>query len=74
MLTFLYCIQQLQASLAPPSADPQGSWNECKLNHAHCNSSQIQFLQGDLIPIFCGYAWNVLKLYTYLHNVSVSFL
>lgn len=51
-VNFVYCFQQLQASLAPKSADPQGSWNECKLNHAHCNLSQIQFLQGDLISIF----------------------
>ncbi|GMN52174.1 hypothetical protein TIFTF001_021321 [Ficus carica] len=36
---------QLHASLAPSSADPHGSWKACKLNHAQCNSSQIQFLQ-----------------------------
>ncbi|PIA37851.1 hypothetical protein AQUCO_02900002v1 [Aquilegia coerulea] len=36
---------QLQASLAPPSADPHGSWHDCKSNHAHCSASQIQYLQ-----------------------------
>uniref|UniRef100_A0A2C9VUA8 Pectin acetylesterase n=1 Tax=Manihot esculenta TaxID=3983 RepID=A0A2C9VUA8_MANES len=37
--------QFLQASIAPKSADPQGSWNECKQNHAECSSSQIQIMQ-----------------------------
>ncbi|XP_048336789.1 pectin acetylesterase 3 isoform X1 [Ziziphus jujuba] len=45
LLNAAYDAWQLQASLAPPSADPHGSWNECKSNHAHCNTSQIQFLQ-----------------------------
>ncbi|XP_062084891.1 pectin acetylesterase 3-like [Humulus lupulus] len=45
LLNAAYDAWQLQASLAPPSADPHGSWNECKLNHARCNASQIQFLQ-----------------------------
>ncbi|XP_034206881.1 pectin acetylesterase 3-like isoform X3 [Prunus dulcis] len=44
------CIDHLdptsvQASLAPPSADPRGLWGACKSNHALCNSSQIQFFQ-----------------------------
>ncbi|KAL2922326.1 Pectin acetylesterase 2 [Bienertia sinuspersici] len=37
---------QLQASLAPPSADPHRYWYGCKLNSAHCSAPQIQFLQG----------------------------
>ncbi|KAL5539847.1 hypothetical protein UlMin_045468, partial [Ulmus minor] len=45
LLNAAYDAWQIQASLAPPSADPHGSWKECKLNHAHCNSSQIQFLE-----------------------------
>ncbi|KAL2345548.1 hypothetical protein Fmac_006833 [Flemingia macrophylla] len=45
LLNAAYDAWQLQESLAPPSADPSGSWKNCKLNHAHCNSSQIQFLQ-----------------------------
>ncbi|RDX64491.1 Pectin acetylesterase 3 [Mucuna pruriens] len=45
LLNAAYDAWQVQASLAPPSADPHGSWNDCKSNHAHCNSSQIQFLQ-----------------------------
>ncbi|KAF8394767.1 hypothetical protein HHK36_020982 [Tetracentron sinense] len=36
----------LQASLAPPSADPLGYWHDCKLNHAQCTASQVNFLQG----------------------------
>lgn len=43
-----HCFHQVQASLAPPSADPLGSWNDCKSNHANCTSTQIQFLQGVL--------------------------
>ncbi|XP_027352132.1 pectin acetylesterase 3-like isoform X2 [Abrus precatorius] len=45
LLNAAYDAWQLQQSLVPPSADPHGSWNECKSNHANCNSSQIQFLQ-----------------------------
>uniref|UniRef100_A0A175YEL8 Pectin acetylesterase n=1 Tax=Daucus carota subsp. sativus TaxID=79200 RepID=A0A175YEL8_DAUCS len=33
------------ASLAPPAADPHHYWGACKMNHAHCSTSQIQFLQ-----------------------------
>ncbi|XP_062003059.1 pectin acetylesterase 6-like isoform X3 [Rosa rugosa] len=45
LLNAAYDAWQLQASLAPPSADPNGLWNECKSNRANCNLSQIQFLQ-----------------------------
>lgn len=45
LLNAAYDAWQFQESLAPKSADPHGNWNECKLNHAHCNTSQIQFLQ-----------------------------
>ncbi|XP_059435668.1 pectin acetylesterase 12-like [Corylus avellana] len=45
LLNAAYDAWQLQASLAPRSADPSGYWDDCKLNHARCNSSQIQFLQ-----------------------------
>ncbi|KAH1190291.1 Pectin acetylesterase 10 [Glycine max] len=37
---------QVQTSLAPSSADPHGFWHDCRLNHAKCTSSQIQYLQG----------------------------
>ncbi|KAL9318776.1 hypothetical protein ACSQ67_015293 [Phaseolus vulgaris] len=47
LLNTAYDVWQVQASLAPPSADRLGSWNECKSNHANCSSSQIQFLQAD---------------------------
>ncbi|XP_028770962.1 pectin acetylesterase 2 [Neltuma alba] len=46
LLNAAYDSWQVQASLIPASADPLGSWNDCKSNHANCNSSQIQFLQG----------------------------
>ncbi|XP_008227764.1 PREDICTED: pectin acetylesterase 3-like isoform X1 [Prunus mume] len=45
LLNAAYDAWQVQASLAPPSADPRGLWGACKSNHALCNSSQIQFLQ-----------------------------
>ncbi|XP_061354051.1 pectin acetylesterase 12-like [Gastrolobium bilobum] len=45
LLNAAYDAWQVQASLAPPSADPLGSWSDCKSNHANCSSSQIHFLQ-----------------------------
>uniref|UniRef100_A0A7N2LX80 Pectin acetylesterase n=1 Tax=Quercus lobata TaxID=97700 RepID=A0A7N2LX80_QUELO len=41
-----YDMWQIQASLAPPSADPHGHWHACRKNYAHCTLSQIQFFQG----------------------------
>ncbi|KAI8531841.1 hypothetical protein RHMOL_Rhmol11G0167200 [Rhododendron molle] len=46
ILNAAYDSWQVQASLAPPSADPRGYWRDCKMDHARCSSSQIQFLQG----------------------------
>uniref|UniRef100_A0A5B7A8J6 Pectin acetylesterase n=1 Tax=Davidia involucrata TaxID=16924 RepID=A0A5B7A8J6_DAVIN len=46
LLNAAYDSWQVQASLAPASADPHGYWHECKMNNAHCSASQIQFLQG----------------------------
>ncbi|KAK1277114.1 hypothetical protein QJS04_geneDACA015768 [Acorus gramineus] len=46
LLNTAYDVWQLQASLAPPSADPHGNWHACKLNKSNCSASQIQFLQG----------------------------
>ncbi|KAH9731061.1 Pectin acetylesterase 6 [Citrus sinensis] len=45
LLNAAYDAWQVQASLAPPTADPHGYWSDCKSDHAHCNSSQIQFFQ-----------------------------
>lgn len=45
LLNAAYDSWQVQASLAPPSADPRGTWHDCKNNHALCSSSQIEFLQ-----------------------------
>ncbi|XP_057735174.1 pectin acetylesterase 12-like isoform X1 [Arachis stenosperma] len=45
LLNAAYDSWQVQASLAPHSADPNGFWSDCKANHANCTSSQIQFLQ-----------------------------
>ncbi|PKI68669.1 pectin acetylesterase 3 [Punica granatum] len=45
LLNAAYDAWQLQSSLAPGSADPHGTWTNCKLNHERCNSSQIEFLQ-----------------------------
>ncbi|XP_042400599.1 pectin acetylesterase 2-like [Zingiber officinale] len=46
ILNAAYDVWQLQESLAPKNADPQGYWKDCKFNHSKCNASQIQFLQG----------------------------
>ncbi|CAN1199907.1 Pectin acetylesterase 6 [Linum perenne] len=45
LLNAAYDAWQIQASLAPPSADPNGNWDLCKKNHAQCNSTQINFFQ-----------------------------
>ncbi|CAN1236448.1 Pectin acetylesterase 6 [Linum grandiflorum] len=45
LLNAAYDAWQIQASLAPPSADPNGLWDGCKKNHAQCNSTQINFFQ-----------------------------
>lgn len=46
LLNAAYDAWQIQASLATAPADPHGNWHECKMNIAHCNTQQIQFLQG----------------------------
>ncbi|KAJ0013994.1 hypothetical protein Pint_21868 [Pistacia integerrima] len=46
ILNAAYDSWQIQSSLAPPSADPAGYWHNCRLNHAKCTPSQINFLQG----------------------------
>ncbi|KAL3515843.1 hypothetical protein ACH5RR_022745 [Cinchona calisaya] len=46
ILNAAYDSWQVQASLAPPVADPHGTWRDCKLNHARCTASQIEFLQA----------------------------
>ncbi|KAK1279854.1 hypothetical protein QJS04_geneDACA004727 [Acorus gramineus] len=46
LLNTAYDVWQLQASLAPPSADPHGYWRTCKLNKSYCSPYQIRFLQG----------------------------
>ncbi|KAK6915745.1 Pectinacetylesterase/NOTUM [Dillenia turbinata] len=45
LLNTAYDSWQIQESLAPSAADPHGTWDECKKNHALCSASQIQFLQ-----------------------------
>ncbi|KAI4369345.1 hypothetical protein MLD38_017793 [Melastoma candidum] len=46
LLNAAYDSWQIQASLAPPTADPSGFWHDCTLNHGMCTPAQIQFLQG----------------------------
>ncbi|KAL8027276.1 hypothetical protein ABFX02_14G084700 [Erythranthe guttata] len=46
LLNAAYDAWQVQASLAPPTADPHGNWHDCKLNNERCSATQIQFLQG----------------------------
>ncbi|CAL1398794.1 unnamed protein product [Linum trigynum] len=45
LLNAAYDAWQVQASLAPPTADPHGYWDDCKKNHAECNATQINFFQ-----------------------------
>ncbi|CAL5380218.1 unnamed protein product [Camellia sinensis] len=59
ILNTAYDSWQLQASLAPQSADPHGYWRDCKMNNAHCSTSQIQFLQG-----FRNHMLNVVKRFS----------
>ena len=37
---------QFHHIFVPPSADPRGHWNDCKLNPAECTVNQIAILQG----------------------------
>lgn len=60
ILNAAYDSWQIQASLAPASADPHGYWHECRMNHARCGGSQIQFLQG-----FRNQMLNAIKGFSY---------
>ncbi|KAG8477573.1 hypothetical protein CXB51_031004 [Gossypium anomalum] len=53
LLNAAYDAWQVQESLIPSSADPHGFWRDCKMDHSHCNSSQMLFLQGDFQVCFC---------------------
>ncbi|KAH1201030.1 Pectin acetylesterase 10 [Glycine max] len=46
LLNAAYDTWQIQASLAPPSADYHWNWYECRKNYARCSAPQIQYLQG----------------------------
>lgn len=46
ILNAAYDVWQVQSSLCPPTADPHHEWGECKMNHARCSATQIQFLQN----------------------------
>ncbi|XP_051147187.1 pectin acetylesterase 12-like [Andrographis paniculata] len=46
LLNSAYDTWQVQESLTPPYADPNGYWGECRQNIHKCSSSQVQFLQG----------------------------
>lgn len=37
---------QFHHIFVPPSADPHGHWNRCKLNPAACSPEQMDTLQG----------------------------
>ncbi|XP_058083556.1 pectin acetylesterase 12-like [Magnolia sinica] len=45
LLNAAYDAWQVQASLAPLSADLDGDWSACKLDHAKCNATQLAFLE-----------------------------
>ncbi|KAL5700442.1 [Wnt protein] O-palmitoleoyl-L-serine hydrolase [Ranunculus cassubicifolius] len=59
VLNAAYDAWQLVASLAPASADPKGTWHDCKMNHAKCSSSQVKFLQD-----FRGQMLNAVKSFS----------
>ncbi|XAR52769.1 hypothetical protein NMG60_11021021 [Bertholletia excelsa] len=59
ILNAAYDSWQVQASLAPTTADPHGYWRDCKMNNAHCSASQIRFLQG-----FRNHMLNVVKRFS----------
>ncbi|VFQ83477.1 unnamed protein product [Cuscuta campestris] len=45
ILNAAYDTWQIQESLAPPLADPNGYWHNCRSNYQKCSTSQIDFLQ-----------------------------
>ncbi|GAU32392.1 hypothetical protein TSUD_44350, partial [Trifolium subterraneum] len=45
ILNSAYDVFQFHHILVPPSADPRGHWNHCKLNPAACTPDQIDTLQ-----------------------------
>uniref|UniRef100_A0ACD5XE66 Uncharacterized protein n=1 Tax=Avena sativa TaxID=4498 RepID=A0ACD5XE66_AVESA len=45
LLNAAYDVWQIQESLAPNKADPNGSWRACKFNRSACDASQLKFLQ-----------------------------
>ncbi|XP_024029199.1 pectin acetylesterase 9 [Morus notabilis] len=46
ILNSAYDVFQFHHGLVPPSADPHGHWNHCKLNPAACDANQTAILQG----------------------------
>ncbi|XP_074349172.1 pectin acetylesterase 9 isoform X2 [Apium graveolens] len=46
VLNSAYDVYQFHHAFVPPSADPHGHWNHCKLNPAACSPAQIDTLQG----------------------------
>ncbi|XP_020587714.1 pectin acetylesterase 9 isoform X2 [Phalaenopsis equestris] len=46
ILNSAYDVYQFHHIFVPPSADPSGQWNPCKLDPASCTPNQISILQG----------------------------
>ncbi|KAL9997629.1 putative pectinacetylesterase/NOTUM [Helianthus debilis subsp. tardiflorus] len=46
ILNSAYDVYQFHHILVPPSADPHGHWNRCKLNPKACSPDQISLLHG----------------------------
>ncbi|GMN44593.1 hypothetical protein TIFTF001_013781 [Ficus carica] len=46
ILNSAYDVFQFHHGLVPPSADPHGNWNHCKLDPAACDANQTAILQG----------------------------
>lgn len=59
ILNAAYDSWQVQESVAPPRADPQGNWHDCKLNNERCSASQMKVLQefrNDMVSAVKGFS------------------
>lgn len=73
-MNYVSCIFQLQQSVAPKTADPQGLWRGCRMNHASCNNNQLQVLHGiSLLSYFFLVFQFVETRFIYLYMLDSGF-
>ncbi|KVI10106.1 Pectinacetylesterase [Cynara cardunculus var. scolymus] len=53
ILNSAYDVYQFHHILVPPSADPHGHWNRCKVNPQACSPDQMALLQGGIFINSC---------------------